>query len=291
MLIIQRSRGFTIVELIIVVIVLVLIVGILLPALAPRSHHGGRQIKDSTQVRGIHQGMVLWSQEHHDQYPMPSLLDVDDQTVAEKGRAKDTTANIFSILIYNGYFSPELCVSPAESNNNIQVMPGYSYSNPSSAAGPDTSKALWDPAFSADFTAAKPANFSYGHMLPADDRMKDWSNTFDATKAIIGNRGPQIASMASGKSRTYAPAAPTSNTYLIHGGRNTWEGNIAYNDNHVCFETALAPESTTYKDAAGTVWFDCLFFDEPDDPTARNNFLGIYTTAGDTGAAFKSIWD
>jgi hypothetical protein len=130
-------------------------------------------------------------------------------------------------------------------------------------------------------------------MLPADVRLKeDWANTFDATKAVLGNRGPEIASMADGKSgRTFATVIPSSNTYLIHGGRTTWEGNIAYNDNHVNFETRIDPEATPYKDAAGKSWFDCLFFDEPDDPSLRNNFLGNFVKAGATGAEFKAIWD
>ena len=37
-----------------------------------------------------------------------------------------------------------------------------------------------------------------------------------------------------------------SNTLLIHGGRTTWEGNIAYNDNHITFETRPDPETTPF---------------------------------------------
>lgn len=277
------------VELLVVIVVVIVLVLVLLPMMGRTNHHGGRQIKDSTQVRGIHQGMVLWAQNNSDVYPLPSVIDAKDETVAERGRAKDTTANIMSVLMYNGFFSPELCVSPAESNGNIQVFGNYSYSNPASAVRPE--KALWDPAFSADFTGPKKGNFSYGHMLPADARLeKTWTNNFQAGQAVIGNRGPLVTAMATEKgNRRYAAAA--SNTYLIHGGRNTWEGNIAYNDDHVDFVTRIDPESNTYKDAAGKEWFDCLFFDEPDDPTTINNYLGIFTKAGATGAEYRAIWD
>lgn len=286
----KRGRAFTVIELVVAVIVVLVLVAILLPAMAPSRCHGCRQIKDSTQIRGIHQGMVLWAQNNKDRYPLPSEIDAGNVTVAEDG-AKDTTANIMSVLIYNGFFSPELCVSPAEANAAIKVMPDYSYSNPAKAVNP--AKALWDPAFSTDFTGGKSGYFSYAHMLPADERLKnDWSNTFDATRAVIGNRGPRIASMTTGrKGRTYTPAGPSSNTYLIHGGKSTWEGNIAFNDNHIDFVTRWDPETTTYKDAGGAAWSDCLFFDEPDDAAARNNYLGNFIKAGAAKTDFTAIWD
>jgi hypothetical protein len=278
------------IELVVVVVVVLIIVGILFPAFAI-SRQSRRQFKDATQVRGIHQGLVLALPQNDDSYPLPSRLDRRDTTVAAQGREKDTTANIISILIYNGFIGPELCVSPAESNSKIRVMGGYSYSNPRAAVSP--SMALWDPAFSADFAGGKVGNLSYAHTLPADERLKKtWANTFQATEAAIGNRGPEIVSMSTaGGGRTFTPRLADSNTYRIHGGRTTWEGNISYNDNHVAFETRLDPEASPYKDAAGKERFDCLFFDEPDDPNGTNNFLGIFTKAGATGAEYKAIWD
>jgi prepilin-type N-terminal cleavage/methylation domain-containing protein len=289
----KRCAGFTLIELIVVIIVVaVVIIGaLMLPALG-MARASSRQIHDATQVRGIHQGMVLWVPGNDDSYPLPSRLDKDDATVAEIGREKDTTANIMSIMIYNGFFSPELCISPAESSPNIRLMTNYSYSKPSAATSP--SQALWDPAFAADFSGGKVGNLSYAHTLPADERLKKtWANTLQAAEAALGNRGPEIASMSTSKrgERTFHFARAESNTYLIHGGRSTWEGNIAYNDNHVSFETRLDPEASPYKDAAGKQWFDCLFFDEPDDPSAVNNYLGIFTKAGATGAEYKAIWD
>jgi hypothetical protein len=129
-------------------------------------------------------------------------------------------------------------------------------------------------------------------MLPADERLAIWANTFKATEAALGNRGPEISGVKTTKrDRTFTTVLPSSNTYLIHGGRTTWEGNIAYNDNHVNFETRIAPEATQYKDGSGVEWFDCLFFDEPDDPASKNNYLGNFVKAGTTKAEFRSIWD
>src|SRR5262245_29608429 len=285
----SRARAFTAVDLLVVVVVVTIIAAILLPALG-QSRVSSRQIRDSTQIRGIHQGMVLWVQGNADSYPRPSRFDKSNDTVSDQGAAKDTTANIVSILIFSGFIGPELCISTAESNPGIRVCGTYSYSNPSAAVNP--AKALWDPSFSTDYTGGKTGSFSCAHTLPADERLATWANTFNAAEAAICNRGPEISGMSTHKKqRTFATATPGSNTYLIHGGRSTWEGNISYNDNHVSFETRIDPETSPYKDAAGTEWFDCLFFDEPDDSTLRNNYLGNFIKAGATKSEFKSIWD
>jgi hypothetical protein len=247
---------------------------------------------DSTQVRGVHQGLVMFSSNNQDRFPLPSLLDKDNTTLARAGRAKDTTGNIMSVLIYNGFFGPELCVSPAESNSMIRQMETYEYSNPKLAVNPG--KALWDPAFSADFTR-RTGNVSYAHLLPAGARLQDWSNTNAADQAVLGNRGPQIASAARDATGGLSPvmANKASNTLLIHGARETWEGNIAYNDNHVIFETTtMAPLAKAFATtSAPSTWADCFFFSEPDELSGRNAYLGIFTTAGETEGQFTSIWD
>lgn len=298
----RRSYGFTMVELAVVLVVCVVlvavIVGVVLPATARRPG-GTRSMKDSTQVRGVHQGMVLWAQNNADQYPLASLYDKNNATIAlaegEDPSVKDSTANIVSIMIYNGFFSPELCVSPAEVNGNIQVFEKYQYSEPSGAAAADKKLALWDPGFSADFTdKTRPGNFSYGHMLPAAERReKTWKNTFQATEAVLGNRGPEITGLAApkGGARAATVKNPMTNTYLIHGGRKTWEGNIAYNDNHVNFETRMDPEVTPYSFDGKKTYLDHLFYDETDDAAGVNNFLGIFTKGGPKKADFVSIWD
>lgn len=83
----------------------------------------------------------------------------------------------------------------------------------------------------------------------------------------------------------------------IHGSPTTWEGNVAYNDNSIQFETSLAPknnvwsekpEGDTSKKAFGS-WRDCLFFDEVQDPNGTNNYLVNVSKVGDRGP--ELIWD
>lgn len=269
-------------------------------------------IKDSTQLRGITQAMTVWANSNNGEYPLPSAIDIADLTVAEKGRAKDTTANIFSMLIWNGNISPEMCICPQESNTGaMQKNETYQYTAPPTAVDP--ANALWDPAFSADFTPGSISNFSYAHLqpsgirgsaaTPSTGRLQKWRDTFDPSEAVLGNRSPELSAVSiSGKptaESSYKPIIknPASNTFLIHGGRSTWEGNVAFNDGHVEFITKLSPfrpsaakATPSYTSPAGPR-LDTIFFDEPDDAAQTNTFLGVFTTAGEKPADFKAIWD
>ncbi len=104
------------------------------------------------------QSLIVWASNNNGSYPLPSQLDVANMTVAEKGRAKDTTANILSLLIFNGHISTEMCICPDEANKRIANFEDYEYSNPKKAVKPQ--EAMWDPAFSTDFTKGK-GNWSW----------------------------------------------------------------------------------------------------------------------------------
>lgn len=186
---------------------------------------------------------------------------------------KDTSNHILSILVYNNSISPELLYCPSETNSAITYCPSYQYSNPKAAVNP--ANAVWDPALRCDFTTGV-GHTSYAMLKPDGDpraaltdpkagRLRHWSNTFNATEAVFGNRGPFVTGRDAKGNVLYDKK---SLTMLIHGGRSTWEGNIGYNDNHVNFETRMDPTEITYKRAGGGTHPDIFFSTSPMTPRA-----------------------
>jgi hypothetical protein len=296
----STRRAFTLIELAAAIAATGSLLALVAQPLAD-ARQAARKSKDATQVRGIHQSFIVFSSNNKDEFPLPSKLDRVNATVAAAGRAKDTTANIYSMCIFAGMIPAELLISPSEVNRSIRVINDYQFDAPKSAVKP--ASALWDPAFSVDFTAGK-GHASYAHLQPAGDRLNRWAATFNADEPVLTLRGPEVAKVDRGAATPAGtPVTPTlanrdSNTLKIFGEGKAWAGNVAMADNSVHFITryaageTLTPErSPVYTTKDNTKVVDLWNHDEQDDPASTNNMLGIFTTAGDKPADYKVIWD
>ncbi len=310
----MRRAGFTIIELLVLILIALLIVAILLPSMEPKGS-SSRHLKDATQVRGIHQAFVAWASSNDDKYPLPSAIDVDNFTVPELGRNKDTTANIMSLLVCEGFITTEMLVSPLESNNQVQFYDDYEIEEISGVI--DSEKALWDPKLSADFTSDAGGNISYAHLIPDQSRLAVWGSTFKAEEAILSNRGPEMRSVERNTDEVITHfATPTTRTTKFFSNSltkdNWWSGNIAFNDSHVDFVNNLyadnkpvgnpkaEPRLFVPSENGEWAYFHDVLFSDEQAPEGKDNwreaydanqFLGIFTTAGENREDFTAIWD
>jgi len=69
----KKNKGFTLVELLVVMAIIALLLGLLLPALA-KARATARQVKDATQVKQCHSGLLTAAAENGGVLPLPGQI-------------------------------------------------------------------------------------------------------------------------------------------------------------------------------------------------------------------------
>lgn len=291
----KSKRGFTLIELLVVMAIIALLIGLLLPALS-KARATARLTKDSSQIRGIHQSWLVYAREYEGALPTPGLIDRQPfQGQEQPGRGREdklrnTTANIHSVCIMNNYYSPELCVSPAEISGKVAVKDDYNYDAYDVTPTVDT---YWDETFAARLNQL--CNTSYASVPVANARQKKfWRDTMDSSAPMIANRGVEQGNF------TDADVYNRSITLEIHGGKKEWDGNICFNDNHVIVSKTFLPEGVNYLNAQGELVADNIFKNDlegDDSPDGDDAYLVIIHAThmlGESDGPISSIitqWD
>ncbi len=233
----RQSKGFTLIELLVVISIIALLIGILLPALNA-ARRAARRSENSSNIRQIHQGFVMYSHENNEYFPGLTSSGAihsgsahpafpDDYFAFAAGSSSGAWNGFrFGMLLVSEYVDPSVLVSPLENRPAFRV----GTSRLDAVRDPYTS-ANNDYGWSYALLAIHPR--SANNQLPRP-RVNEWQDTQNTQAPIVVDRLVRFERTA-GRS---ASALPREEWYSVHTaeGSGNWEGAVAWNDNHVSQE-------------------------------------------------------
>ena len=218
----SRKSGFTLIELLVVISIIALLIAILLPALGA-ARRTARRMQNSTQLRGIHQGLVTFANSNKENFAgLNSKGEALAGTAANtggSGAGHEIEARYF-ILFKGDFFTPEYAISPSETSNVTEYDENVNNGR-------------------VDFIGNGVKHYSYA-LLQFDSaasatadgavtgataaRAAEWSQTLNSQAIVVSDRN--------------VGSDTGNNLQSIHteAGDAEWTGSVLWNDNHVGFE-------------------------------------------------------
>ncbi|MGB0767713.1 MAG: type II secretion system protein [Phycisphaeraceae bacterium] len=227
----RQRLGFTLIELLVVISIIALLIAILLPALGA-ARRSARQMQNTTQTRGIHQGLVTFAQSNKGWF---AGMDNTGERYADYAASNLSTfpgtagsgigSRIrYAVMLDAELFTPEYLLSPGEIN-------------PDSVVADDTQ------AFSGD-------NVSYAVLrintaANNTQRTKEWRETLNSQAIVLGDRATNGSGFIAG-SQQLSNATDTADSIWSEDGEGAWRGSLTRNDNSSSFESEVRIDDLKY---------------------------------------------
>lgn len=212
----KTRRGFTLIELLVVISIIALLIGLLLPALNA-ARQAARRTENASRLRGIHQNFIVFANGNNSYYPG---IKANGRVILPAERANyDLLTNAparsarlrFELLLVNNYFSADYIISPGETLTSWKP-------------GEEVTAEMYSYALSAFNN--NDATGELGNWT----RNNEWRETANSEAVVITDRN------VSGDSSATGDKAQAQSIWTTTPG--DWRGNVAWNDNHVTFETS-----------------------------------------------------
>ncbi|MBX2851506.1 MAG: prepilin-type N-terminal cleavage/methylation domain-containing protein [Phycisphaeraceae bacterium] len=236
----KRQNAFTLIELLVVISIIALLIAILLPALSS-ARRSARAMQSNTQIRGIQQGMFIYSQSNKSLYPGMVKLTTDaDEALLQASRVRTITfasgqraggdvPTRYIICLESDMFTPDYLISPFEVLAAVQAWKdnGIREYTPNAAI----------------HSYALPRIMRGGSEM-SPGRAFEWRAEANSQAVVVSDRLYRNAGATPTVNRE-----DSSTHYSLQSTKQAgqWTGGISFNDNHTeTFQTSEISDTLSY---------------------------------------------